>query len=131
MKNVVLSALLLAAALATSAQAVTPPAANQTYKCYYDNYSGLASDPGYSSWALTGSPTFLLRGNETFTTSYGTDAFKTAWAYKNEVPYGSNYEFTFNPSGPQCTQTHVLYNGVVIQFRSCSDGHIRDCYLYW
>jgi len=131
MKKVALIALLLAATLATAAQAATWPVSNQTYKCYYDNYTGLASDPGYSSWALvTVSPT-LKRGNETFTTSYGTDAFKTSWAYKGEVSYGSNFEFTFNPSGPQCTQTHVLYNGAVIQFRSCSDGHTRDCYLYW
>ena len=133
MKKVVLFALLLATVAAASAHAINnEPRWGATYICYYDNYTGNASDPGYSTWSsrVQLSPT-LITSKETFTTSYGTDTYKAAWAKPEPQANGSTlWEFTFNPYGPQCKRTIVYPGSYTITFNECTDGHSRVCYLW-
>lgn len=134
MKKVVLFALLLATVAAASAQAVDyQPKWGIPYYCIYYNYSGPASNPGYSTWHnpvyYNPGGTLLIRAQETFTTSYGGDTFNVSWA--KPVPAangGTDWEFTFNPSGPQCKKTNVNRYRSTIQFEDCTDGHTRTCY---
>jgi hypothetical protein len=132
MKKVVLFALLLATAAAAAAHAVTEPRWGATYLCYYDNYSGNASDPGYSTWhSRVPLSSNLIASKETFTTSYGTDTYKAAWAKPVDQANGSTlWEFTFNPYGPQCKKTFVYPGAYTITFNECTDGHSRTCYLW-
>lgn len=139
MKKIVLSALLLAA-VAASAQAVPPPIEPRwgaTYSCDYQGYTGNASDPGYSVWHspvyYNPGGTLLIRAKETFTTSYGTDTYNCSWA-KPVTPYWgapTTWEFTFNPSGPQCKKTVVHPGAYKIVFSDCTDGHTRTCNLVY
>jgi hypothetical protein len=134
MKKVVLFALLLAAVAAASAHAVNyEPRWGASYICYYDNYHGNASDPGYSTWH---NPVYylggdLIRAKETFTTGYGTDTYNCSWAKPVAQANGSTlWEFTFNPAGPQCKRTIVYPGAYTITFNDCTDGHSRTCYLW-
>jgi opacity protein-like surface antigen len=139
MKKVVLFALLLAtvAAAAASAQSHNEPRWSSTYRCDYQNYSGNASDPGYSTWHNPvyynpgGTP--LIRAQETFTTSYGTDTYNCSWAKPSTPGWGfsTTWEFTFNPSGPQCKKTVVSPGAYKIVFNECTDGHTRTCTLLY
>jgi len=132
MKKTVLLALLLAV-FAASAHAITQPIFGRTYFCQYDPaYPGPAANPGLSIWALrTGSTSTLLYSYETFALPSGsTDTYKATWAWKADLPYGqSKWEFTFNPSGPQCKTTIVYAGGGAIDFGDCTDGHTRYCYI--
>lgn len=139
MKKVVLFALLLAAVAAASAHAYNEPQWGALYTCDYSNYSGNAIDFGISFWQVTarynpgGNP--LIRSTETFQASYGWDTYKASWAIKPENgttgPGGStNWEFTFNPDGPQCKHTLVYPGGNYITFGQCTDGHSRVCWRY-
>jgi hypothetical protein len=139
MKKVVLFALLLVA-VAASAHAITLPktGANNTYRCYYQSYGGPAVDGGRSWWVLSG-PTSLLRGTELFDAFHPAlgdyiENYKAAFAKPVDFfspihGYGTRWEFTFNPSGPQCKNTDIFYNGALILFKSCTDGHSRTCWL--
>lgn len=140
MKKVVLFALLLTTVAASSAfaQVHIEPKWNATYYCDYQNYTGNASDPGYSTWhspqyfSPGGTP--LIRAKETFTTSYGTDTYKCSWAKPVTPPYWGSpttWEFTFNPDGPQCKKTLVFPGAYKITFDECTDGHRRTCNLIY
>ncbi len=133
MKKVVLFALLLATVAAASAHAINEPQWGASYTCDYSNYSGNATDYGTSYWLETSrvwpGGTLLIRSNETFTTSYGTDTYKASWAKPEPGPYGSTiWEFTFNPYGPQCKKTIVYSGSYYIDFQQCTDGHSRFCW---
>ena len=151
MKKVVLSALLLAAiAMSASAEnyqgangmTYTGPNRNATYQCFYTNYSGSAVDGGASSWSLftyqdaNGRP--MPRGTESFqsTNQYGWETYKATWAKPENKPEPNipnvnftRWEYTFNPSGPQCTRADVHFGGFRLDFNGCSDGHSRTCWL--
>lgn len=153
MRKVVLSALLLAAvAMSASAtwypgtgpsagQSFSGPNEGQFYQCDYTNYSGSAIDNGYSYWIFNifyssdGKP--MLRGTEHFTANIpgGWDGYKSTWAApvnKIDPSTGTIYtqwEYTFNPYGPQCKRADVLYNAFILRFSQCGDGHSRSCYL--
>ncbi len=138
MKKVVLFALLLATVTAASAHAAHhEPLWGATYFCDYTNYVGNASDPGYSTWhnpvRYFPGGTLLIRAQETFTTSYGTDTYNVAWAKPNTpFPMASKpttWEFTFS-GGPQCKKTVVSADSTVITFNECTDNHGRFCFLY-
>lgn len=138
MKSLVTAAV-LALTVSTAAHAVhLRPIQGATYRCDYYNYHGLANDPGYSSFAITleqlGGD--LLRGIETFSVSYGTgtDQQKLSLAKPLDFYYGPGYfgtrwEFTVNPGGPQCKNTEVVAQGAFINFNDCTDGHSRSCWI--
>ena len=155
MKKIVLSALLLAAvALSASAEtyhgnngvSYSGPTRGAIYSCYYSNYSGTAvdgGDGGYSYWTLTvyqdGSGKPMPRGTEHFLAEdrYGRElleGFKATWAAPvNKIdPYtGTTYtqwEYTFNPYGPQCKKANVYFNAFKLAFNECGDGHSRVCW---
>jgi len=131
-KKTLLLALLLAT-FAAAAHAVTPPVFGVWYRCNYDaSYPGPAANPGASYWLTQpGSTSTLIFTRETFSLPSGsTDTYKATWAWKEDLPYGnSRWEFTFNPSGPQCKSAIVSAGGGTISFGSCSDGHSRFCYI--
>ncbi len=137
MKKVVLFALLLATVAAASAQAAHhEPKWGVPYLCFYDNYYGNASDPGYSVWYnQVPVNSNLIRALEDLDTSYGGDTYKCSWAKPNTPGLPAynptTWEFTFNPSGPQCKNTTVSPNRSVIIFQDCTDGHTRTCYSVW
>jgi hypothetical protein len=155
MKKVVLSALLLAT-VAVSASAeiyrgnngvnYSGPNRGQYYNCNWTNYSGSAVNPGYSYWTWTavyqmpdGTP--MPRGTEHFLAEnrYGQEfweGYKATWAkpVNRTDPYGISYtewEYTFNPYGPQCRKAQVYYNAFQLVFTECSDGHSRTCRLVY
>jgi len=150
MKKVVLSALLLAAvAMSASAEiyvgnngvSYNGPNRGQLYNCTYTNYSGSAINPGYSYWTLTvfqdasGKP--MPRGTEYFQapTQSGWDGYKATWAKPvnkiDPLTYTTftEWEYTFNPYGPQCLKAGVFFNAFKLTFSQCSDGHSRVCWL--
>ncbi|MFL6201188.1 MAG: hypothetical protein ACJ76J_18615 [Thermoanaerobaculia bacterium] len=153
MKKIVLSALLLAAvAVSASAEIYVGnngvsyygPNRGQLYNCTYSNYSGTAVNPGYSYWTLTvfqdasGKP--MPRGTEQFlaTDRYGNqfwEGFKATWAKPvNKIDPATyttftEWEYTFNPYGPQCLKAGVFFNAFKLTFNGCSDGHSRVCWL--
>ena len=137
MKKIVLFALLLATVAAASAHAANlEPRWGARYYCYYDNYSGNASDPGFSTWKqpvrYNPDGNLLIRALEDLDTSYGGDTYKCSWAKPEPQANGTTkWEFTFNPYGPQCKKTTVYPpNAYAITFEECTDGHSRTCYLW-
>jgi hypothetical protein len=154
MKKAVLCALLLAA-IAVSASAETyvgnngvsysGPNRGALYSCDYTNYSGSAVTPdGLSYWTLTvfqdasGKP--MPRGIEYFLATLPGgqqywENYKATWAKPvnkidplTQTTY-TQWEYTFNPSGPQCTKANVFFGGYKLTFGSCDDGHSRTCWL--
>jgi hypothetical protein len=138
MKKVVLFALLFAA-VAVAAQAQTlAPTANRYYFCDYTNPTMHEKDPGFSTFDVSG--TSYIQGIEYFQAILNGreywDNRKVTWAKPfdiwsadaqgNQIFRGTRWEFTINPSGPQCTNTIVRPNGA-IQFSGCSDGHSQYC----
>jgi len=143
LKKTVLSALLLAVAATVAGAQTLPPRTDKAYFCNYTNPTMGESTPyGASRFALTGTPT-LLRGIETFLVNYGTgiDQRKVTFAKPHDLTYqlpgggtalfGTRWEFTINPSGPQCTSALVQEGGNRITFSQCSDGHSRVCTTYF
>jgi hypothetical protein len=146
MKKVVLFALLVAVAASAHAAWIGPKA-GQRYQCSYHNYSGVAVNDGYSVFDISGSGTSLQRGIENFSAyvprlGHYTENYKVTFSnpmvirdpHEPGIPgpgpiIGTRWQFTFNPSGPQCTATDVVDDGDSIYFSSCSDGHSRECYL--
>lgn len=117
------------------------------YQCWYWNDNSNAKNPGFSIFDIQAvyQDGHLLRGIEFYDAllpngTQFTDNRKFSFAkpvdikgwdeYGNWVVVETRWEFTFNPSGPQCTLTRVDWEGSRIRFRNCSDGHSRDCYLY-
>jgi hypothetical protein len=154
MRKIVLSALLLAATALSASATMYPgtgpsaglsfsgPNEGQYYQCTYTNYSGSATNQGYSVWLFDifyssdGKP--MLRGTEHFTTtntSTGWDGYKSTWAAPvNKIdPYTgttfTQWEYTFNPYGPQCKKAGVYFNAFKLTFAECGDGHSRVCWL--
>lgn len=139
MKKVVLFALLLAAVAASSAHAqeMFKPRTDRAYFCDYTNPTMNEVTPdGISRFVLSG--TTLLRGVENFLATYGLDQRKVTFAkpmnrYLPDPITGelvlvwTRWEFTINPSGPQCTSARVSDGGDKISFFNCSDGHSRVC----
>lgn len=132
MKKIVLCALLLATFAAVSAHAISGPRFGVLYQCHYEGYTGAAENPGWSFWLKrTGGTSTLLYTNETFQTSGGSDTYRATWAKAQDVGYPyyfTRWEFTFNPYGPQCTDTRVYGGGTYIEFDDCTDGHRRTCW---
>lgn len=136
MKKIVLSALLFAT-LAAAAHAHVQPKFNTFYSCNYTNYSGLASDPGFSIFESPWISPTLLRGIERFQVPYltGWDNQKVTFAKPVDIlvygyVIGTQWEFTVNPGGPQCKDTRVTQAGNRIDFLQCTDGHSRVCTTY-
>lgn len=143
MKKIVLSALLLAV-IATSAHAYEMwPRTDRSYFCTYTNPTMNEVTPDGASrfvlsqiWLADGS--YLLRGVENFLANHGVDQRKVTFAKPQNryfpdpitgqpVLVWTRWEFTINPSGPQCTSATVYEGGNRISFQNCSDGHSRTC----
>lgn len=150
LKKTVLSALLLAASAVAAASAQSdvdengvpfvPPYPNLSYTCNYTGNSGIAANPGTSSFEIVEG----VLGE--FIKWSGYEKFDALW---NGRPYRDSrkviftkpvnghdfrgdytqWEFTIGPSGPQCKGTKVYYGGGLIRFTNCTDGHTRTCYL--
>ena len=157
MKRIVLSALLLAAVSAavpasaevygydSTGKPYVGPNRGQAYSCTYTNYSGSAKQGGISYWTLVtyqldGKP--MPRGTEHFEAinRYGEEfleGYKATWAKPVVLPdyysqtYYTQWEYTFNPSGPQCKKAKVFFGGYRLIFSECSDGHSRFCDLVY
>lgn len=125
---------LLFATTALAAHAVYLTPLPYRYQCDYNFSIQGATDPGYSYFTVSGAPN-LLRGIEDYTasTSTGWDNRKIAFAkpVNGSSGYlsGTFYEFTINPSGPQCKETFVTNGGYTIYFDDCTDGHRRTCWV--
>lgn len=137
MKKVVLFALLFAAVVTASAQAAhVEPLQNTLYKCWYTNPPMQELNGGFSRfvWVYMNT-TEQKRGIEYFDTTWGLDNRKVTFAKPVDggPPYNpiTTWEFTINPSGPQCKQTIVRFSGSRIDFNDCTDGSSRVCTTYW
>jgi len=140
MKKVVLFALLIAAASAVSAHAqYLPPVAGIYFNCTYTNthlHEVDGSDGGFSRFDISPVRPDYYQGTETFLATYGVDQRKVTFAkpvnfydlYGNLVR--TQWEFTINPSGPQCKNTVVRNGGYTISFQNCTDGSSRVCSAY-
>lgn len=126
-----LTALLLTAAASAEASFQLPKmGVNNKYWCSYSNYTGPASNSGWSWWELrTSVPAQnLYYTYEHFQTSYGEDNQKMTFAKPKYVAYGTRWEST-TYDGVQCTQADVLFGQTYLVFSGCNDGHSRTCYL--
>jgi hypothetical protein len=134
MKNIVLSALLLAVVATGSASAFQAPTWGADYTCSYTN-PPYPSVNGISTFVLTQPVQYdslsrpIYRGIEYYDASYGVENRKFTFAKPVDMNNGlfTRWELTINPSGPQCKQTDVYGNGQVIYFLNCTDGHTRTC----
>lgn len=123
------------------------PIDGATYRCTYNPVLGNSKNPGESVFDINPaiSTTELLRGieyyqalwpngtvfidNRKFTFAKPVDRYRQRPQDPEPVHFATDWELTINPGGPQCTFTRVLDEGLTIRFRSCSDGHSRDCSL--
>jgi hypothetical protein len=142
MKRIVLFALLFAAVAASAhSQAMAPKESPRYYRCDYTNPTMGEVDNGVSrfSFIYQNLPD-LKRGIEYFDATWGQDNRKVTFAkpadrYRFNIHTGeyelwaTDWEFTINPSGPQCTRARVTNWGDRISFSNCSDGHSRVCLL--
>jgi hypothetical protein len=134
-KRVLLSAaaVLVLTAFTPAAQAQYAPVEGAAYNCLYFDGSGTfvngLSGVSVFTWNYLNGPT-LKRGIEMYWLNNGTvDNRKMTFAYKAPGPNGtSKWEFTINPSGPQCKDTFVSAGGATISFNTCTDGHSRFCF---
>lgn len=119
---------LSALAVARPAAAADPvqPQPNLLYRCWYESPTGY----GTSQFVLERVRADFWRGTELFTFNGAADQRKVAFAKGVILQNGvSQWEFTINPGGPQCKDTRIYYQGAVIDFQQCSDGHRRTCYF--
>jgi hypothetical protein len=146
MKKAVLFALLIAVtAGAAQAYPFHEPIPNVDYYCDYTGTPpSQAADPGLSLFSITRSidPGGVLpwwRGTEYFDATWAPGAWdgrKVVFAKPVNMwitgkGYGTRWEFTINPYGPQCKATDIVndgYGGQTIYFGGCTDGHTRTCY---
>lgn len=124
MKRTALFALLLV--VAGAAHAFTLPR-NTPYYCYYYDQNGTYIGEGGSTFAIGGNAS-LQRGIEYYTFNNVSDNRKVTFAKPVDVAGGTRWEFTINPSGPQCKSTDVY--AYSINFANCTDGHTRFCWLF-
>lgn len=124
MKRIALFALMVV--VAGAAHAVTLPG-NGPFYCYYYDQNGSYIGEGTSTFAISGSPG-LQRGIEYYTFNGVPDNRKVTFAKPAPLTGGTRWEFTINPSGPQCKNTDV-YPGYIV-FDNCTDGHFRICWSY-
>lgn len=133
MKKVVLLVLLCAVVSASAGHAIKLPKWNVQYTCGYDNYSGPASDPGWSKWINPVGNTSLLWATEVFKVPYlsGQDNHRVAWAKPVDypIPYAGYTRWEFTDGPVQCKDTRVSWNTTEILFQGCTDGHYRICYI--
>ena len=144
MKKIALTALVLTAVAGVAhaqdcKRTLTPisPLSGIDYTCNYKNPPAPSKSPGVSNFALTASKDvdgFLVwLGTETFDSTTGNkDGRKVTFAkpcpaQSAKWGEGTRWEFTINPSGPQCKSTDVYWDGYVIVFSNCTDGHSRIC----
>ncbi len=146
LKRITVFALLLAA-LAGSAHALDWPTCEIYYRCHYTNYTGPAVQDGLSYFTScqpqgTGTSA-LLRAIEDFQSRFNGQVIwdnrrvtfaKPAGVFdSNPTPppgrilVGTQWEFTVNPNGLQCTDTVVYKEDGTIDFTNCSDGSTRTC----
>src|SRR6185369_1096325 len=116
MKKVVLFALLAVAAAASAHAQYLPPAPSTYFNCTYTNthlHVVSGSDGGFSRFDISAVRPDYYQGTEVFLATYGVDQRKVTFAkpvnsydlYGNLVR--TQWEFTINPSGPQCKNTVV------------------------
>jgi hypothetical protein len=138
MKKAVLFALLFAVAMgALAQQPIYEPRWNVSYNCQYVNYSGPASNPGWSYWTIrVRSNPSLIWATEVFKVDYlsGRDNHAVAWAKPVTVregpwPYLSYTIWEFTDGSVQCKDTRVYEGSYSIGFSNCNDGHTRRCNL--
>lgn len=132
MKKVLL-ALLIAATSTVSAHAYLAPSSTYTYHCDYTNQTMHEEDNGSSTFDIS-STSIGLQGTEYFQAIFNgqviTDNRRVTFAkpvnhlYMHEILW-TDWEFTVNPSGPQCN-ARVSYDGS-ITFTACTDGSSRYC----
>jgi hypothetical protein len=144
MKRTALLALLLAVASVNAAFAYGPfhtPTWYADYTCSYTNppypsVNGLSTFvPSSTQYDASGNPIF--RDIEYYDASYNgttvvTENRKITFAKPVNTTVGSTilyttWEFTINPSGPQCKRAVVSGWGAAIDFSNCTDGHTRHC----
>lgn len=119
----------LAALVPAAAQATDyPPIAGATYRCVYGNGTVEIARFNLSRVNLADG-SYLLQGTEDFY-NYGNgfwDARKVTFAKPQPAGgYATKWEFTINPSGPQCKHTVVSGAGYWIDFIDCGASS-RSC----
>ena len=144
MKKVVLFALLFAAvAGAASAQTYMQPKFNVYYKCHYTNYTGPATQDGFSIFVnQSGGLSGVLWATERFQVPYlsGWDNGRVAFAKPvnryfidpwtgERILVWTTVEFT-GPDG-QCKATRISEDGDRMDFGNCTTGYTRTCKTYW
>jgi hypothetical protein len=145
--------LLLAFAFGTAAanaqcSQTTPahvPVFDRLYECAYQQGPWTNEVTNNYPWSIFTSKNQinlgLIYGIEVYkaTTQSGTDnrriAFAKPWnqpapydPYCNNGPANTRWEFTI-AQGVQCTNTVVLANGRIIDFKGCSNGKTRTCFF--
>ncbi len=134
MKRIVLFSLLFAAVAASAQTAHVAPLQNRVYECRYTNPTMGETNPSASTFKFIYMNTpDSKRGIEDFKATRGQDNRKFTFAKPvdsyDPIFYApmTTWEFTINPSGPQCRKTDVRFGGYRIDFKNCSDGHSRVC----
>lgn len=118
-------ALVALAAGPAVAAPIQPPLQNYVYYCEYSSPAGT----GTSQFVLQTIRPDLRRGTELFTFNGVADHRKVTFAKPVSMADGSTqWEFTINPGGPQCKDTRVYYQGYLLVFNNCTDGHTRYCF---
>ncbi len=147
--------LLAALTIAFAAQAVPAHAEHMkaidgaTYLCSYTGPCAPAKNYGYSVFDVNPAMSWedMQRGieyfealrpngttywdNRKFTFAKAVDRYRQGPHDPEPIHFATDWEFTINPSGPQCTFTRVTNSGLNIRFQSCSDGCTRTCTLLW
>jgi hypothetical protein len=130
MKKVILFALLSAVTSALSAAHAQsyPPLQSHSYTCTYSNPTFGESSPGTSIFSFVYLNTSTqMSGIESFDTIHHyQDNRKVTFAKPVDRYRATDWEFTINPSGPQCN-ARVSNDGFTITFSGCTDGSSRYC----
>ena len=140
MKKAVLFALMFAAVAGAAHAQAMPPLQNRSYVCTYTNPSMGEASPGISIFSFVYlNTTTLKRGIEYYDHATGyRDNRKATFAkpqdrYRRVIGTGewelwaTDWEFTLDADGIQCTTARVTQNGARISFFNCSDGSLRSC----
>ena len=138
MKKLFLFALLFAAVAGAAQAQEMPPLQNHLYSCDYTNPSMGELDPGSSNFSFVYLNAVTLKeGIEYYQVPGRTENRKATFAfiadrYRRNIRTGelelwaTDWEFTINPNGPQCT-ARVTEDGGRISFINCSNGSSRIC----
>jgi hypothetical protein len=144
MKKMVLFALLFATvAGAAFAGTYVNPKFNTYYQCHYTNYTGPASQDGFSIFINpSGSLDGVLWGTERFQVPYlsGWDNTRVAFAkpvnrYFIDPLTGEQFllwtTVEFTSADGQCKATRISEGGNRIDFNNCTTSYSRICKTYW